>query len=104
MLNSFETRDVGSNTRIIHAIQSVFYVCFPCSFENSSSSTNLGFSFSIEVQPHEIPKGAGPHFTQPIIDAQEEMYFNKTETIQKLIDANNERDRERKREGNRPKQ
>lgn len=70
----------------------------------SSRLSNLTIFFSIEVQPHEIPKGAGPHFTQPIIDAQEEMYFNKTKTIQNLIDSNNERERERKRQGNLPKQ
>ena len=51
-----------------------------------------------EFEEHEIPTGIGPHFTQPIIDEQEKMYWNKTSTIQNLIEANNERDREKKKQ------
>ena len=57
-----------------------------------------------EVEPHEIPPGAGPHFTQPIIDEQEKMYWNKTATIQNLINSNNERERERKKQNKKPDQ
>ena len=55
-------------------------------------------SYSTEFEEHEIPPGVGPHFTQPIIDEQEKMYWNKTSTIQNLIDTNNEREREKKKQ------
>ena len=46
-----------------------------------------------EYGPEDIPDGHTPHFTQPIIDHMEEMYWNKTAAIQDVIKLKNEHER-----------
>jgi len=55
-------------------------------------------AMEMQLEEHEIPPGVGPHFTQQIIDEQEKMYWNKTFTIQSLIDSNNEKERKKKKQ------
>ncbi|XP_065062121.1 uncharacterized protein LOC135688971 isoform X2 [Rhopilema esculentum] len=84
----------------VNGVPQEFHVYEPVGVSNGDPEGAM----EMQVEPHEIPPGAGPHFTQSIIDEQEKMYWNKTATIQNLINSNNEREREKKKENKNPDQ